>query len=86
MIRRTPFLALSTALLLAACGGGDDHSAAARADSADRVEASSAIPGALGGAPARAQEGADSANAAAARRAAEVEALGNEASGGTTTP
>jgi hypothetical protein len=84
---RTIRVALSAAVLvLAACGGGDDHSAAVPPDSANMVKAAQAVPGALGGAPARAQAGVDSSNAATARRYSEMDSLSNAASGGAATP
>jgi hypothetical protein len=89
MIRISRFaVPAAAALLLAACGGDEQKSSATPADSADMVKATSAIPGALGGAPRRAQAGVDSANAAAQQRDADVDALSREASGGpaTTTP
>lgn len=86
MIRITRLALPAAALLLAACGGGNDQHSAAQADSADLVKATSAIPGALGGTPARAQAGVDSANAAASRRAADVDALSDQASGVTSAP
>ena len=89
MIRITRVAVPVAALLLAACGGDAHETPAANPDSASAAKAASAIPGALGGAPERAQIGVDSSNAAVDRRASEVEALSNEASGGgnvTTTP
>jgi ABC-type glycerol-3-phosphate transport system substrate-binding protein len=86
MIRITRLAVPAAALLLAACGGDNHQQSAAPADSADMVKATSAIPGALGGAPARAQEGVDSANVAASQREADVDALSDQASGVTSAP
>ncbi|HET7463406.1 MAG TPA: hypothetical protein VFJ82_19295 [Longimicrobium sp.] len=86
MIRITRLAVPAAALLLTACGGDSGQQSAAQADSANMVKATSAIPGALGGAPARAQEGVDSANAAAAQRQADVDALTQQASEATSAP
>jgi hypothetical protein len=85
MIRITRLAVPAAALLLAACGGADEQAPAAQADSVDAAAAARAIPGALGGAPDRAQAGVDSSNAAMDRRMSEVEALSNQASGTSTT-
>jgi ABC-type glycerol-3-phosphate transport system substrate-binding protein len=86
MIRITRLAIPAAALLLAACGGGSDQQSATPPDSANMVKATSAIPGALGRAPARAQAGVDSANAAAARRQADVDALSQQASEAANAP
>ena len=82
MIRATSLTALSAALLLGACGGGD-RSAAAPADSVATAKADADAPGTLIDAPARAQAAVDSANAASARREAEVGAAGGAEAGST---
>jgi len=84
MIRTIRFLLPAAVALLAACGGDDDHAAAVPPDSANMVKAAQAVPGPLGGVPARAQAGVDSSNAATARRYSEVDSLADQASG--TTP
>ena len=80
----------AAALLLAACGGDERKPSAAApaapADSADMVKATSALPGAMGGAPARAQDAAGQSNAAVQQRDADVDALSREASGAPATP
>jgi hypothetical protein len=89
MIRITRFAVPVAALLLAACGSNTEETPAVNADSVSAAKAASAIPGALGGAPERAQIGVDSSNAAMDRRLNEVEDLSNQASGAsnvTTTP
>ncbi|HEU4561162.1 MAG TPA: hypothetical protein VFS20_25140 [Longimicrobium sp.] len=89
MIRITRLAVPVAALLLAACGGDAEETPAANPDSVSAAAAASAVPGALGNAPERAQVGVDSSNAAVDRRSADVEALSNEASGAgtaTTTP
>lgn len=87
MIRITRLAIPAAALLLlAACGDDGHQQSATPADSADMVKATSAIPGALGGAPARAQAGVDSANSAAAQRQADVDALSQQASEATSAP
>jgi hypothetical protein len=87
MIRISRIAMLVAALLLAACGGDEQKTSAAQADSVDVAKGAAAAPGAYGGAVRRAQEGADSANAAVERRQADVDALTDQASGnGTTTP
>jgi hypothetical protein len=84
MIRISRIAVPVAALLLAACGGDARQTAAPPPDSANMVKAAEAVPGAMGGATARAQEGADSSNAAVQRRDAEVDALTREANGAGT--
>lgn len=84
MIRISRIAVPVAALLLAACGGDAKQTAAPPPDSANMVKAAEAVPGAMGGATVRAQEGADSSNAAVQRRDAEVDALTREANGAGT--
>jgi hypothetical protein len=70
-------------LALAACGGSKPAANAA-ADTTSTATHNRNVANALGGAPAAAQVGVDSANNAAAQRDADVDALSREASGVTS--
>lgn len=86
MIRISPAAcALGAALLLAACGDKPAANGAAPADSANAAAAAPAPapPSGLMGAPAVAQKGVDSSNAAMQRRLDEVNDLSGQAQGGT---
>ena len=89
MIRISPAAcALGAALLLAACGDKPAANASAPADSANAAAAApapapaQASPSGLMGAPAVAQKGVDSSNAAMQRRLDEVNQLSGQAGGG----
>ena len=92
MIRISPAAcALGAALLLAACGDKPAANASAPADSANAANAAAAAPApapaqaspsGLMGAPAVAQKGVDSSNAAMQRRLDEVNQLSGQAGGG----
>ena len=86
MIRISRLAVPAAVLLLAACGGDSEQSSAVNPDSVSGAKAAAAVPGALGGAPERAQAGVDNSNAAMDRRMSEVDSLSNAASGNTATP
>jgi hypothetical protein len=89
MTRSRPAGLAVAALLLAACGTKDaqsgattDSTAATAASPAAAPEA--APPSTLTGAPAAAQRGVDSANAAYGRQESAVDSLASQAGGGAT--